>query len=747
MSESPRIRLTAEELLEHSSWVQKLARQLLANRESAEDAVQETWLAALERPPRTRESLGGWLRTVIRHTAQRFEKRDSARRRREHATSRAEAVPSAADLLERAQGQRLVAAIVLDLPEPYRSTLLLRYFEGLTLADIARRSGTPEGTVRAHHQRALREVRVRLVARGESDPEAVRSTKAFLSGSAAFTHTGDAAKAAIGSIVMTTKAKIACAVLVAAALVGVSTWWPGGGAGGPEEAAARPASPRPAETAAVPENPERVTPAPPAPAVANKFSRIRVLDEKGSAIAQAIVIAADRPRASLSDTGYQVIGLTDAEGSFLCDFSKLASALTLLSAHHPAFVAAVEPRPADGADLTFVMRAGEALFIECSALGRPVPGVVIRLSRSTLAARQPEEYAPVPEGILALPGSAGRHNVFAAASDESGRAVVTGLPRGKYGIEVECINRVANLPSGTIEVPRTGPMVIELVDLWVWALDVDTTAPDFLAWKHPGRPGLGFSSRYLHLVRKRLEREWPGRFVDLIAFPYPGGAAPPDLRLEVLHASGVSDNLIRAVKLSEFVRPQPEAPLKPTGEPTGSSLVTIKVVDPDGEPAADFRDYWVQQVGFSPFAKGQWISIFDREKSTNRYREGRYEVHPAGSTAAADFDPVPFRAGDQPELEVVVKLKRRLRPLKLEVSNPPFAQSVPAIITVKLKDGTRTWFTAALEGNLPWLPVGELMEVEVSSFGCLKRVLQVTLEPGEGAKTIEVALEDEPDER
>jgi len=39
---------SAESLLVHAGWVQRLARALAADHHRAEDAVQDTWVAALE---------------------------------------------------------------------------------------------------------------------------------------------------------------------------------------------------------------------------------------------------------------------------------------------------------------------------------------------------------------------------------------------------------------------------------------------------------------------------------------------------------------------------------------------------------------------------------------------------------------------------------------------------------------------------------------------------------------------------
>ena len=53
-----------ESLLEHSTWIRGLAAQLASDPGTADDLVQKTWLAALQRPPgsaRDPRSLRRWL--------------------------------------------------------------------------------------------------------------------------------------------------------------------------------------------------------------------------------------------------------------------------------------------------------------------------------------------------------------------------------------------------------------------------------------------------------------------------------------------------------------------------------------------------------------------------------------------------------------------------------------------------------------------------------------------------------------
>lgn len=47
------------DLLAHAGALRALARRILRDADAAEDVVQDTWMAALERPPAARERLGG----------------------------------------------------------------------------------------------------------------------------------------------------------------------------------------------------------------------------------------------------------------------------------------------------------------------------------------------------------------------------------------------------------------------------------------------------------------------------------------------------------------------------------------------------------------------------------------------------------------------------------------------------------------------------------------------------------------
>ncbi|MCE9596215.1 MAG: sigma-70 family RNA polymerase sigma factor [Planctomycetes bacterium] len=156
-----------EALLEHSDWLVSLARQLVRDGDAAEDLAQRTWLAALERPPFQLGSARQWLASVMRNFARQDRRAGVRREARESFAARPEALPSTLDVFERATLQRRVADAVLELDEPYRETILLRFFDGLPPREVARLQRVPVDTVRTRTARAIERLREKLDDRFE----------------------------------------------------------------------------------------------------------------------------------------------------------------------------------------------------------------------------------------------------------------------------------------------------------------------------------------------------------------------------------------------------------------------------------------------------------------------------------------------------------------------------------------------------------------------------------------------------
>jgi len=160
--EDPAPTISMEKLVAHREWVRRVARALVRDESLADDLEQEVWLEALQSPPRSGRSFGGWLAAAMRHNLLDLRRSESRRRVREVAVARPEAQMSAADLIAEAEVLKGVVIAVLEIEEPYRGTLLLRYFEDLSPREISIRQGIPVETVRTRIKRALEQLRGRL---------------------------------------------------------------------------------------------------------------------------------------------------------------------------------------------------------------------------------------------------------------------------------------------------------------------------------------------------------------------------------------------------------------------------------------------------------------------------------------------------------------------------------------------------------------------------------------------------------
>ncbi len=169
---SPAIEAPIEAALGESAWLRRLARSLVRDAHRAEDAVQETLVAALERPEAGRSSLRGWLGTVLRNRVRQEERARARREGRERAPRAASTAPSAGETSERLELQALVLEAVRGLEEPYRTAIVQRFFDGRPPREIARALGIPVKTVNTRLERGLAKLRARLDGRFGGDRQA-----------------------------------------------------------------------------------------------------------------------------------------------------------------------------------------------------------------------------------------------------------------------------------------------------------------------------------------------------------------------------------------------------------------------------------------------------------------------------------------------------------------------------------------------------------------------------------------------
>lgn len=155
------------QLLGEMQWIRRLAASLAGAQ--ADDVAQETWLVATAKQPDVDGSrpLAPWLATVVRTLAHTRRRAETRRKLHETAAgsepAREAENPEAS--LERAQLLHLLGELVGQLEEPYRTTVLLRYYEGLDAPAIAKKLDVSDGTVRWRLKHAVTQLKKQLDAR------------------------------------------------------------------------------------------------------------------------------------------------------------------------------------------------------------------------------------------------------------------------------------------------------------------------------------------------------------------------------------------------------------------------------------------------------------------------------------------------------------------------------------------------------------------------------------------------------
>ncbi|MBN2490132.1 MAG: sigma-70 family RNA polymerase sigma factor [Planctomycetes bacterium] len=152
-----------EALLGRSGWIRRLAEALVPHQDLVDDVVQETWLAAVRNPPRA-AGLGRWIAATVGRVSARLCRGE--RRRLEVTRQLADLEPgqSAAETAERLALIRTLLDAVEALPEPLRTAVRLRYFDGLTIREVAHALNVPASTLQSRLDRALGRLRSRLDA-------------------------------------------------------------------------------------------------------------------------------------------------------------------------------------------------------------------------------------------------------------------------------------------------------------------------------------------------------------------------------------------------------------------------------------------------------------------------------------------------------------------------------------------------------------------------------------------------------
>ncbi len=275
-----------------------VARDLLGDAARAEDVAQDGVLAALQSPPEG-PNVRGWFRAVARNLARTARRGEVRRGARERAAARPEKLPPPSDRVARVELQRLVVDAVLALPEPYRSTVIARYLEERSVAEIAAADDVSRNTVKTRLRRALVRLRERLDVAHDGNSRAW-SSLLFPMLVARNAAASAAATKATGAILMGTKGKLVAGALLAAGLLALLGWKlhdgddPARGRASAREHAAR-VMPREVVAARQPEQDPL-----PAPVDLAKVDRDRdlhgiVVDRAGAPVAGAVLQVVHHP--------------------------------------------------------------------------------------------------------------------------------------------------------------------------------------------------------------------------------------------------------------------------------------------------------------------------------------------------------------------------------------------------------------------------------------------------------------------
>jgi RNA polymerase sigma factor (sigma-70 family) len=447
-----------EELLSHVARLRALARRLVADEGHADDVVQQALLVAIERPPRVETSFGPWLVGVVRNLARRTYRADSRRQRHEAAKPQRSTTASPDELAARSEALRDLAVAVHRLDPSCRDVIVLHYFDGLTMAEVAERLGAPVETARTRLKRALAQLRRSLDAEHGGDGRSwCAALTPLLAGGGAATSSA----LVQGGIGVTAKTKVSLAV-AATVLVALTVSVVLGGRDEPPpivvaNAPAPPALPVVAEAPALPPAPAPdPAPAPPKPVVAAapvleappvekptapkpEPAPVVVAEPAGTgAVFGAVRLASTRKPVAGQKVVLEAVGATtlsvatDPKGGFR--FEHLADGRAWrVRVEAAGFASAVVPNIHLDRDET---RDVGTLWLEAPARldvvvkdwrDRPIAGAAVDVHRARFVGVSDEFSSAAELRYLAEPAAT-------ATTGGDGRAVFSTLPRGDWSV-------------------------------------------------------------------------------------------------------------------------------------------------------------------------------------------------------------------------------------------------------------------------------------------------------------------------
>ena len=172
----------------YARWSQPVYRylvHLIGPGPAADDLYQETWMKAIERQDQLRDSarFGPWILRIARNLAfnqGRLGKRraqvwafsslagDGDEEKEDLIARRGDAKPGPREEAIRSERRKILDAALASLEPAVQEMLQLRYFENLTLAEVADVLEAPLGTVCSKVHRGLKTIRECMGTQGHS---------------------------------------------------------------------------------------------------------------------------------------------------------------------------------------------------------------------------------------------------------------------------------------------------------------------------------------------------------------------------------------------------------------------------------------------------------------------------------------------------------------------------------------------------------------------------------------------------
>ncbi|HTF90916.1 MAG TPA: sigma-70 family RNA polymerase sigma factor, partial [Planctomycetota bacterium] len=383
-----------EDLLAQVGWIRALSRKLVSDPDLADEVVQQTLVRASSEGPKEASSMRAWLAALVRNFARAGLRSQARRRVHEQRAARPESQPSVHEIVERASAQRELVECVIELDEPYRTTILLRFYEGQSPREIAAAMSVPLATVRTRLARGLALMRARLDRRHGGD----RASWAALLAPIPTIHFSPLAPLAA----MNLKATLAACALCTAGVV----WFlatqaqptpevPKSLESGPSNAGLELAQPEAApldesqRSEVASEAAANAASSSPTPAAAESATRVhgRVVDVDSHPVAGAaisLVVDAGPTREPIAkvnaDPTREPIAKSDAEGLFTIERPLRAARLEVDDERWVTLFSGMVGSLADQRQCTIVVAPGADLSgVVADDLGVPLPGVTLRV--------------------------------------------------------------------------------------------------------------------------------------------------------------------------------------------------------------------------------------------------------------------------------------------------------------------------------------------------------------------------------